>query len=166
MRERMRSVLFVCTGNICRSPTAEGVFRKLVSDAGLAHAIRADSAGTHAYHVGEAPDHRAQAAARSRGYDLSRIRARRFAPDDFAAFDHILAMDRDHHEILTQLAPPAASHKIEMFLAYARRAKTLDVPDPYYGGPDGFTLVLDLIEDAAEGLLASLRSEQADGLSR
>jgi len=153
----VRSVLFVCTGNICRSPTAEGVFRKLVADAGLAHAIRSASAGTHAYHVGEAPDRRAQAAARSRGYDLSGIKARRIAQDDFSAFDHILAMDRDHHEILARLAPASSAHKVELFLAYARRAKALDVPDPYYGGPEGFQLVLDLIEDAAEGLLERLR---------
>jgi low molecular weight protein-tyrosine phosphatase len=158
----VRSVLFVCTGNICRSPTAEGVFRKLVSDAGLAHAIHTDSAGTHAYHVGEPPDTRAQAAARARGYDLSGMKARRIGRDDFAAFDLILAMDRDHHEILARLAPPAARHKVGMMLAYARRTQTLDVPDPYYGGPEGFALVLDLIEDAAEGLLASLRGEQAD----
>jgi low molecular weight protein-tyrosine phosphatase len=159
---RVRSVLFVCTGNICRSPTAEGVFRKLVADAGLAKEIKTDSAGTHAYHVGEPPDQRAQVAARGRGYDLSGIRARRVGTDDFAAFDLILAMDRDHHEILSELAPPASGHKIGMFLAYARHAKTLDVPDPYYGGPEGFALVLDLIEDAAQGLLASLRHEQAD----
>jgi len=157
----MQSVLFICTGNICRSPTAEGVFSKMVADAGLAHVIRADSAGTHAYHAGEAPDARAQAAARARGYDLSRLRARRIGAADFSAFDLIIAMDRDHHEILARLAPPAARSKIRMMLAYARRSETLDVPDPYYGGPEGFALVLDLIEDAAEGLLASLRSEQA-----
>ena len=161
----MRSVLFVCTGNICRSPTAEGVFRKLVADAGLAHAIHADSAGTHGYHAGEPPDTRAQAVARARGYDLSGIKARRIGSEDFSAFDLILAMDRDHHEILARLAPRPARHKVGMMLAYARRAKTLDVPDPYYGGPEGFALVLDLIEDAAEGLLASLRGEQADSAS-
>jgi low molecular weight protein-tyrosine phosphatase len=159
---RVRKVLFVCTGNICRSPTAQGVFRKLVADAGLADAIKADSAGTHAYHVGEAPDRRAQVAARGRGYELSGIRARRIETEDFAVFDLILAMDRDHHEILSRLAPPASRHKVAMFLSYARRTKTLDVPDPYYGGPEGFALVLDLIEDAAEGLLASLRREQAE----
>jgi len=158
-------VLFVCTGNICRSPTAEGVFRKLVADAGLASEIETASAGTHAYHEGEAPDHRAQAAAKRRGYDLSRIRARRVGKDDFTEFDLIVAMDRDHHEILVRLAPPEARHKVRIMLAYARDARTLDVPDPYYGGPEGFSVVLDLIEDAAAGLLATLR-EQADRNSR
>lgn len=157
----MRSVLFICTGNICRSPTAEGVLRKMVADAGLGEHIRVDSAGTHGYHVGDPPDTRSQAAARARGYDLSKLRARRLDRSDFSAFDLILAMDRDHHEILVRLAPADARARIGMLLTYARRAKTLDVPDPYYGGPDGFTLVLDLIEDAAEGLLASLRGEQA-----
>lgn len=157
----MRSVLFICTGNICRSPTAEGVFRKMVADAGLARAIRVDSAGTHAYHVGEPPDTRSQAIARSRGYELSGIRARRIEAGDFAAFDLILAMDRDHHAILGRLTPPAARAKVGLMLTYARRAQTLDVPDPYYGGPEGFELVLDLIEDAAAGLLASLQDEKA-----
>jgi low molecular weight protein-tyrosine phosphatase len=161
MSGAMRSVLFICTGNICRSPTAEGVFRKMVADAGLAHAIRVDSAGTHAYHVGEPPDTRSQAFARARGYDLSGIRARRIDTGDFGAFDLILAMDRDHHEILVRMAPPAARARVGLMLTYARSAKTLDVPDPYYGGPEGFELVLDLIEEAATGLLASLQDEQA-----
>jgi len=161
MSGTMRSVLFICTGNICRSPTAEGVFRKMVADAGLARAIRVDSAGTHAYHVGEPPDTRSQAIARARGYDLSGLRARRIETGDFAAFDLILAMDRDHHSILGRLTPPVARAKVGLMLTYARRAKTLDVPDPYYGGPEGFELVLDLIEDAAAGLLASLQDEKA-----
>jgi protein-tyrosine phosphatase len=152
-------VLFVCTGNICRSPTAEAVLRRMAADAGVAHLITVDSAGTHGYHVGEPPDARTQAVARARGYDLSRLRARKIAHEDFSSFDLILAMDRGHHEILTQIAPPTTGHKIAMMLAYARRAQTLDVPDPYYGGPGGFELVLDLIEDAAAGLLESLRLE-------
>ncbi len=161
MSGAMRGVLFICTGNICRSPTAEGVFRKMVADAGLAHAIRVDSAGTHAYHVGEPPDTRSQAIARARGYDLSGIRARRIDTGDFGAFDLIIAMDRDHHAILARMAPPAARAKVGLMLTYARRAKTLDVPDPYYGGPEGFELVLDLIEDAAAGLLVALQGEKA-----
>jgi len=155
----VKSVLFVCSGNICRSPTAEAVFRRMAVDAGIAHMITVDSAGTHAYHVGEPPDARTQAAARARGYDLAPLRARKIEPADFAMFDLILAMDRGHHEILARLAPPGAGHKIALMLAYARRAETLEVPDPYFGGPDGFELVLDLIEDAAAGLLESLRPE-------
>jgi protein-tyrosine phosphatase len=155
----MKRVLFVCTGNICRSPTAEGILRKLVADAGLERSIAVDSAGTHGYHVGEAPDFRATAHARRRGYDLSGLRARRFASKDFEAFDLIIAMDREHHELLARLAPREATHKLRMMLEFARRADREDVPDPYYGGPDGFELVLDLLEDAATGLLASLRAE-------
>ena len=157
----MKRVLFVCTGNICRSPTAEGVLRKLAADAGLADRITADSAGTHGYHAGEAPDARAMAHARRRGYDLSRLRARRFAREDFLTFDLILAMDREHHAILAKLAPPAAAQKLRMMLEFARRSDTDEVPDPYYGGPDGFELVLDLIEDAATGLLDHLKAELA-----
>jgi protein-tyrosine phosphatase len=154
-------VLFVCTGNICRSPTAEGVLRKLAADAGLAHRIRVDSAGTHGYHVGEAPDARAQAHARRRGYDLSDLRARRFSREDFHTFDLILAMDREHHAILARLAPSSAGQKLRLMLEFARRPGGDEVPDPYYGGPDGFELVLDLIEDAAEGLLDHLKAELA-----
>jgi len=155
----MKRVLFVCTGNICRSPTAEGVLRKLAADAGLASRIAVDSAGTHGYHAGEAPDARAVAHARRRGYDLASLRARRFAREDFHTFDLILAMDREHQAILAQLAPPSAAQKLRMMLEFARRPGADEVPDPYYGGPDGFELVLDLIEDAAAGLLDHLKAE-------
>jgi protein-tyrosine phosphatase len=155
----MRRVLFVCTGNICRSPTAEGVFRKLVADAGLADRIASDSAGTHGYHVGEPPDLRTQAAARRRGYDLSGLRARKVAREDFHRFDLLLAMDREHHDILGRLAPPSVGHKVQLMMGFARSAAHDEVPDPYYGGPEGFELVLDLLEDAAAGLLERLRLE-------
>jgi len=154
-------VLFVCTGNICRSPTAEGVFRKLVADAGLADRVAADSAGTHAYHDGEPPDPRAQAHAQRRGYDLSRLRARRVTREDFRDFDLIVAMDREHHAILARLAPPSAGHKVRLLLEFARGAAGDEVPDPYYGGPAGFEHVLDLVEDATAGLLDRMRAELA-----
>ena len=150
-------VLFVCTGNICRSPTAEAIFRKLASDAGMADAVTADSAGTHGYHVGEPPDPRAQAAAAKRGYDLSALRARTIESADFRRFDLILAMDQEHHAILSRIAGPSADHKLKLMMSYARRFADEEVPDPYYGGPQGFERVLDMLEDAARGLLESLR---------
>jgi protein-tyrosine phosphatase len=150
-------VLFVCTGNICRSPTAEGVFRRFVAQAGLAERIGMDSAGTHGYHVGEPPDPRSQAAASARGYDLSGLRARRIAREDFNRFDLVLAMDRDHHAILSRFAPQGAGHKLRMLMEFAPRSRVAEVPDPYYGGPDGFEHVLNLVEEAAEGLLDHLR---------
>jgi len=155
----MKRVLFVCTGNICRSPTAEGVLRKLIADAGLIDLIGVDSAGTHDYHAGEAPDARSQAHALRRGYDLSRLRARRLRSEDFHTFDLILAMDREHHAMLTRLAPLSSRQKLRLMLEFARRPRRDGVPDPYYGGPDEFELVLDLIEDAAEGLLDHLKAE-------
>ena len=152
-------VLFVCTGNICRSPTAEAIFRKLAEDAGMAGAVTADSAGTHAYHVGEPPDLRAQAAAAKRGYDLSALRARRIEGADLKRSDLILAMDQDHYAILACMAGSSAGHKLKMMMSYARRFEERDVPDPYYGGPQGFERVLDLLEDSASGLLESLRKD-------
>lgn len=152
------SILFVCTGNICRSVTAEGIFRKMTNDAGLGHLILSDSAGTHGYHIGDAPDPRAQAAARRRGYDLSRLRARKIEQRDFERFDLLIAMDDEHYRTLARMAgEQGAEHKLKMMMSYARRATHSVVPDPYYGGPDGFDLVLDLLEDSCEGLLGQVR---------
>ena len=150
------SVLFVCTGNICRSPTAEAIFRKLATDSGMGKAIFADSAGTHGYHIGEPPDPRAQDAAADRGYDLSGLRARRFERADFERFDLIVAMDRGHFALLSSMAQPPTARKLKLMMSYARRFKVLEVPDPYYGGPHDFERVLDMLEDAARGLLDSL----------
>ncbi len=148
-------VLFVCMGNICRSPTAEGVFRQLVQARGVADRFVIDSAGTHDYHIGESPDKRTMQAARQRGYDLSMLRGRQVGVDDFAAFDHVLAMDQANLANLQRLCPPEQRHKVELFLHYGRSAEQ-EVPDPYYGGPQGFEHVLDLVEEAANGLLNSL----------
>jgi len=153
----VQGVLFVCTGNICRSPTADGVMRRLVREAGLEQAVRVDSAGTHDYHVGEAPDARAQEHARRRGYDLSALRARQVAREDFEDFELILAMDRGHLEILRRIAPPEHRHKLRLFMEFAGERQADEVPDPYYGGPGGFERVLDMVEAAARGLLAQLR---------
>jgi protein-tyrosine phosphatase len=148
-------VLFVCTGNICRSPTARVVLERLAEDAGLA--LQVDSAGTHGYHVGEPPDERAQAHARRRGYDLSGQRARRVAVEDFERFDLILAMDRGHLRILERQCPPQHRPKLRLCMDFAQRAGGDDVPDPYYGGADGFEQALDMIEDACRGVLDSVR---------
>lgn len=149
-------ILFVCMGNICRSPTAEGVVRAHVERAGLAAVVEIDSAGTHGYHIGKAPDDRARTAATARGYDLSALRARRVSDFDFVRFDRILAMDRDNLDLLRQACPPEHRHKLGLFLEYSRRFREREVPDPYYGGPEGFEHVLDLVEDAARGLIDSL----------
>jgi protein-tyrosine phosphatase len=146
-----RSLLFVCTGNICRSPTAAGVFAHFVRQAGLQDSIRVESAGTHDYHVGQPPDPRAQVHAKERGYDLSELRARQVRKRDFVEFDVIVAMDRGHLEILQDNCPPEHQGKLRMLI------KGRDVPDPYYGGAEGFERVLDLVEAACLALLAEAR---------
>jgi protein-tyrosine phosphatase len=153
----MPAVLFVCTGNICRSPTAEGVFRRLVRDAGLEGSIRVGSAGTHDYHVGDPPDERARSHALRRGYDLSALRARRIAERDFAEFDLILAMDRGHLRFLQRLSPPQNRDKVRLLMEFAPGLEGDEVPDPYYGDSGHFEQVLDMVEAAANGLLSHLR---------
>jgi protein-tyrosine phosphatase len=150
-------ILFVCTGNICRSPTAEGVFRKLVAEAGLADRVTVASAGTHGYHVGEPPDERSCAAALRRAVDIGAQRAQRVKRADFVEYDLILAMDRGHYRALRSMAPGDAAHRVRLFLDFAPELGIKDVPDPYYGGPDGFEDVLDMIETASAALLAELR---------
>ncbi|MEW5943973.1 MAG: low molecular weight protein-tyrosine-phosphatase [Pseudomonadota bacterium] len=159
----MTKVLFVCMGNICRSPTAEGVFRHQVEAAGLADRIQADSAGTHDYHIGEPPDRRSQAMAAKRGYDLSGLRGRQVRVEDFHEFDYVLAMDRHNLSILQQLCPPEHARKLRLFLEFSSNFDADEVPDPYYGGAQGFEHVLDLVEDAARGLLEEIRSAELDG---
>ena len=146
-------------GNICRSPTAEGVFRKFVADAGLGHRIDSDSAGTHAYHTGERPDRRAEAAAERRGFSLADIRARRVTAEDFERHDYILAMDEDNLMVLQDVPAESRRAKVGLLLDYARSTDVREVPDPYYGGAAGFERVLDLVEEAASGLLETIRLE-------
>ncbi|MDR2195034.1 MAG: low molecular weight phosphotyrosine protein phosphatase [Gallionellaceae bacterium] len=150
-------ILFVCMGNICRSPTAEAVFRHYVEKAGLSQSIEIDSAGTHDYHIGKAPDARAQRAAARRGYDMSPLRARQVEAADFKRFDYVLAMDDDNLAILQRLRPRDATAHLGLFLDFAKRHEEREVPDPYYGGEAGFERVLDLIEDASEGVLEGMR---------
>jgi len=150
-------ILFVCLGNICRSPTAEAVFRTLAAREAPEIHVLVESAGTAEYHVGSAPDARAQAAARRRGYEMAGLRARTIERRDFERFDLILAMDRSNWSALRSLAPRAAHERVRLFLEFAADAGVLEVPDPYYGGPNGFEEVLDLIEAASRGLLQHLK---------
>jgi protein-tyrosine phosphatase len=152
------AVLFVCMGNICRSPTAHGVFRKLVEQQGLREQIRVDSAGTHSYHIHEPPDTRSTEAAAKRGVDIRDLRARKVNADDFRTFDYILAMDRDNLAILEGMCPPDYDGELRLFLDYASDDwRTREVPDPYYGGQQGFSQVLSMVEDAAHGLLQAIQ---------
>ncbi|MBM0105149.1 low molecular weight phosphotyrosine protein phosphatase [Steroidobacter sp. S1-65] len=151
-------ILFCCMGNICRSPTAEGVFRQVLATEAPDLQIEIDSAGTHDYHVGSPPDRRAIEAARRRGIDLSQLRARMVAVDDFAHYDLILAMDEDNLLELRRRAPAAHRERIRLMMEFAPQASSRYVPDPYYGGAQGFEEVLDLLEEAARGLVSELRS--------
>jgi low molecular weight protein-tyrosine phosphatase len=153
----MTRVLFVCLGNICRSPTAHGVFESLVKARGLDHQIRIDSCGTGGWHVGESPDKRATAHARKRGYELSHLRARQVQANDFYEFDYILAMDEANLRELDLLCPKDAKVIPQLFLSFGDYSET-EVPDPYYGGEQGFEHVLDLVESACEGLLEDILS--------
>ncbi len=151
-------VLFVCMGNICRSPTAHGVFRALVEEAGLKDRVEIDSAGTHAYHVGNPPDKRARATAVQRGIRLDDLSARAVEEADFSRFDYILAMDMDNFHNLSAICPDGLEDKIHLFMDYALEHRIREVPDPYYGGAEGFEKVFDMVEDAARGLLEDIQA--------
>ncbi len=153
-------VLFICMGNICRSPTADAVFRHAVKKAGLDHQIFVDSAGTHAYHIGDPPDSRAQSSAVKRGYRMNELRARKVAANDFIDFDYILAMDNENLALLHQNCPSQFNHKLGLFMRFSNGAyHDQEVPDPYFGGNQGFEQVLDMIEEASQGLLQHIRNQ-------
>ena len=158
------SVLFVCLGNICRSPTAHAVFQSMVDDAGLTKAVYVDGAGTGDWHLGHAPDARSSAAAAERGYDMSALCSRLVTVEDFSTFDYIIAMDADNLRNLRAMCPPGAKATLQLLLDYSRHPEydaVSEVPDPYYGGEDGFPHVLDLIEDSAAALLTHINAELA-----
>jgi protein-tyrosine phosphatase len=153
-------ILFVCLGNICRSPTAEIVFRCVAAQEAPHLPLHIDSAGTAGYHVGEPPDQRTQEAARRRGYDMAALRARIVEPEDFERFDLILAMDHANLEVLRRRAPAGHRDRVRLFMEFAPEALVEEVPDPYYGGPTGFEQVLDLVESAARGLLRHVQEQR------
>jgi protein-tyrosine phosphatase len=153
------SLLFVCMGNICRSPTAHGVFRHKVKAAGLDHLIFVDSAGTHNYHPGSPPDDRSQEHALKRGYDLADLRARQITAADFDQHDLILVMDWDNLALVQDICPPHAQKKVRRLTEFCLASDCTVVPDPYYGGVAGFEEVLDLVEDACDGLLRHVRDQ-------
>lgn len=157
-------ILFVCLGNICRSPTAEAVFRTRAAQAGLD--VHIDSAGTSGWHIGESPDPRSVEAGKARGYSFAGQASRKVEVSDFTTYDYVLAMDWKNVRDLEKLAPDHSRHKIGLFLDYAPNAATREVPDPYYGGADGFARVLNLIEAASDGLIASLKSGTKSGIDR
>ncbi len=157
--KELTKVLFVCMGNICRSPTAHGVFESMIKSAGLVSDVEVDSAGTHAYHIGEMPDKRSSQCASEHGFDLSYIRARRVEVSDFDYFDYILAMDSDNFSILESMAPTKHKDKVSLFLDFAKDKTESEVPDPYYGGPNGFDHVFDLVEAASKGLLSDIQKK-------
>lgn len=154
-------VTFVCMANYCRSPTAHGVFRRKVEAAGLAERIAVSSAGTHAYHIGSAPDPRSQRHARQRGYDLSDLRARRLTEDDFHRSSLVLVMDWDNLSLAESMCPPEHRKRLKRLTEFGQRYQSPVVPDPYAGGPEGFDHVLDLVEDACDGLLLHVRQRLA-----
>ena len=156
----MIRIMFVCTGNICRSPTAHGVLEKMVTDAGLQDQVQVDSAGTHSYHMGEAPDGRSQIHAKRRGYDLSRQRARQLRAKDFEDFDLILVMDSANEVAARQIAPPEHLNRMHRLTDFCSHFPDTQVPDPYYGGDKGFEHVLDLVEDACTGVMNAVRDKQ------
>jgi len=153
----MVSVLFVCLGNICRSPTAHGVFEQLIQQHDLHNKVRVDSCGTGAWHIGQAPDDRTQKAAKQKGYDLSHLRARRLQKNDFDNFDYILAMDTRNLADIMKMAPDNYQGRIQLFMDYSANSSVIEVPDPYYGGEDGFESVLMLVEEASANLLLQIK---------
>ena len=154
-----RAILMLCMGNICRSPTAEAVMRVYLQRAGLAERVGVDSAGTHAYHVGEAPDARSCKAALARQYDLSSLRARQLCVEDFQQFDLILAADRQNMSVLQSMQPAGSRARLDFILSPLGDPDRLELPDPYYGGPGGFDQVLDLIEQACDGWIVQLQAQ-------
>jgi len=146
-------------GNICRSPTAHGVFESLVEREGLHDLITIDSAGTHAYHVGNPPDSRSQEAAGERGYRLDHLRARKVSAEDIALYDYVIAMDQSNYADLELICPSGLEHRLGLFMEYAPHFGQREVPDPYYGGARGFEQVLDMVEEASKGLLEEIRSK-------
>jgi len=155
-------VLFVCMGNVCRSPVAQGVFENVVRREGLGDEVWVDSAGTGDWHAGHPPDERAQESARSRGLDISHLRARRVTPEDCRTFDYVLTMDEDNYRAVSVLCGGDAV--VRPFLDFADSSPEREVPDPYYGGPGGFERVIDLVEEASEGLIRDIRERHLDNL--